>query len=289
MLAIIINYYSPVAWSRPVDNYKQAIASIRRQVPRESLFLVELHFDRDEPIDPDAKFIRGQSCHQYLWQKETIFNAVCRQLPPHYDKFLMLDADILFDDDDWYQRFSDSLDVYDYSQPFSHCSWLDRHGEVAHTKLSCALAPTWPSFGRYHPGFGIGLTRKAFEVTDGVAWRSISGANDCLIPWSFFPGGQRDPHRMNARAGEMPAVYAYREAIQSAGLTLGFSVGSVRHLWHGDRDNRQYHSRHVLLNKVGYKVSDVRVDENGLFAWVDDNCPAKRAMRKYFYRRKEDG
>ena len=63
----------------------------------------------------------------------------------------------------------------------------------------------------------------------------------------------------------------------------------VSHLWHGDKDDRQYMDRHELLRKVDFD-RDLGVDGNGFRTWTSKVGERRadalnRGIRSYFQNR----
>ena len=111
--------------------------------------------------------------------------------------------------------------------------------------------------------------------------RPVQGTRDAGETRSERPWGQ--PPAVRRHAGRRI------EAIGQAGVA--YVPGTIRHLWHGDRKNRQYVSRDAMLcNFAADPARHLRIDENGLLAWTTA-APAgiRKAVREYFAARREDG
>jgi hypothetical protein len=70
----------------------------------------------------------------------------------------------------------------------------------------------------------------------------------------------------------------------------GYVPGAVRHLWHGDRANRQYLSRDEILCRHDFDpAAHLRIGENGLLEL--SNAPGGLAdeIARYFADRRDDG
>lgn len=80
------------------------------------------------------------------------------------------------------------------------------------------------------------------------------------------------------------------EQYQQVQGRIGCLSQDIVHLYHGDRDNRQYTSRVEIFRKHDFDpLIDVRIGENGLMEWASDKREMHNAVRKYFWRRREDG
>jgi hypothetical protein len=61
--------------------------------------------------------------------------------------------------------------------------------------------------------------------------------------------------------------------------------GTVKHLWHGTRENRKYVERHQMLD-INADIRDL-LDTKGVFEWKDKEM-SKRFLN-YFLTRNDDG
>ena len=86
----------------------------------------------------------------------------------------------------------------------------------------------------------------------------------------------------------LQAITQYRLRIQQLRIRLGHAPGAVIHRWHGDRKNRRYCSRHLLLKQHQFRLDDIALD--GLvWRWNTANQGLQDAIKELFLDRKEDG
>ena len=119
-------YYNPVHYKTKLDNYKLFRAASRRQGLR--LICVELAFG-DMPFElaeGDADQVIQIRGSDILWQKERLLNIGLKHLPDDCDKFVWLDADVLFTNDQWVHQTKDLLRKYNVVQPYSFCARLPK-------------------------------------------------------------------------------------------------------------------------------------------------------------------
>jgi hypothetical protein len=71
---------------------------------------------------------------------------------------------------------------------------------------------------------------------------------------------------------------------------LGYTPGTIMHLWHGALRERKYLKGQYFLIKMGFNPeTDVRIGTEGCWEWACE-CPVlKQWAKDYFYGRKEDG
>lgn len=71
---------------------------------------------------------------------------------------------------------------------------------------------------------------------------------------------------------------------------IGCAPGMALHLWHGDPVNRQYGSRNAILQRHRFDpVTDLCLNEAGLWEWASTKAEMHREVIAYFASRREDG
>jgi hypothetical protein len=71
----------------------------------------------------------------------------------------------------------------------------------------------------------------------------------------------------------------------------GYLRGEARHLWHGDRENRQYHSRDAMLCQFDFDPhAHLQTNHDGILE-LTPAAPAglQSAIAAYFRARRDDG
>ena len=98
MLGLITCVFNPTSSSRINQNYIQFRRKLNHPVTT-----VELSFNDQPFFIEDAIQIRGSS-HNIMWQKERLLNIALESLPNQVDKVAWLDADIIFENENWFQE-----------------------------------------------------------------------------------------------------------------------------------------------------------------------------------------
>ncbi|HNX96320.1 MAG TPA: hypothetical protein PKK12_01440 [Candidatus Aminicenantes bacterium] len=71
---------------------------------------------------------------------------------------------------------------------------------------------------------------------------------------------------------------------------VGCVPGTIYHLWHGEKADRQYRSRGAILVRHDFDpATDVCLTKEGLLAWASDKPSLHREVVDYFRSRREDG
>jgi hypothetical protein len=88
-----------------------------------------------------------------MFHKENLCRILERKIPSKFTKLVFLDADIIFNSDEWYTKTSELLDTNDVVQVFDKCHWLDTNGYITLTRESVLHMDSRTYDSKYHPGF----------------------------------------------------------------------------------------------------------------------------------------
>lgn len=292
-LAICAAFFNPARYQRLEANYRRFRDCLYRQ--NVSPWIVEVAFGNDAfilPADEVAVQLRSSSV---LWQKEAALNTVIKSLPEKHDKVAWIDADLIFEHDDWPRRVSDSLDQFQVVQCFSEASLLDEHGKAtfpARSSFARAQQESHPyrsNFGFSHPGLAW-AARREWLMRGGLFESHVTGGSDALMAIAWLKLWDH-PHlrRLNA-----PLLQDLRRWILNFGddveHCLGFADGRAQHLWHGEEKDRRYAERlEYLINHRFSPEDDLTRNRSGLLEWVDPGSDLSRQVEDYFRLRKDDG
>ena len=295
-LHVIIVISNPCSYAR---RYILAREFIKRMESEENviLYIVELAYKGQNYYVTNAKNrrhlqLRGQVP---LWHKENMINlGVKRLLPKTWKAFAWIDADVEFESATW---ASDALKILngckDVVQLFGHA--------IDMNKAKDAMS-IFPSFGyqfmkrrphgksginMWHPGFAWAMTRKAYERIGGLYDKSILGAGDHNMSFSFVGKGLNSLNE--------DTTDEYKESVtlfeqKAKLLRLGYVPGTIRHHFHGSKKNRKYMERWQILVKHAYKPSEhVTYNADGLLVPTATCPPGILAdIQTYFAERNED-
>jgi hypothetical protein len=128
-----------------------------------------------------------------------------------------------------------------------------------------------------------------------VAWlRSIGGVYDRNIcgggDATFFEAvtGARTNYVERQTRHLRDDCQAYVQRV--GGASVAFVPGTVRHLWHGDREHRQYVSRDEILTRHDFDPQrDLTLADSGLYELRDPFGQLAGEIRQYFADRRDDG
>jgi hypothetical protein len=293
-VGIVTGFFSPCDFERP-RQHALATLEMLRPVAADVVFVQVVKTGQDPlPVPAGIRNIVLQS-DDVMFFKENLWNIGAAVTDS--DKLIFLDADVLFCDDNWLEQISAALDTYDIIQPFEKAEWLDWRGlklferQAAFVALSQGLAPL-PH--KYHPGFGVGMTRVAYRTLHGLYDQCVIGGGDTAFAFAFANDVESQQYLTNKHDNKitMFGAQSYKKFRQRA-LNSRFQVGFVpglrlQHLWHGSALDRQYGTRHKYFGGEwtvpgGYEAPVFRRPD-GLLAWA---VPQPGAV-DYFCSRHED-
>lgn len=237
-----------------------------------------------------------------LWQKERLLNWLIDRLPDDYRYVAWVDGDILFDDPSWIANARLCLRQHRICQLFTAAHWLNRYlvperwwhkGPIERLSVPRAyeLSKAQVNFGQGHPGFAWAARREVLREVGGLYDRHILGSGDTIMALGWY--GWKDHVYLDRFTGPFKAA-ATRWVERTGRIVrgdVGYIPGNIRHLWHGERINRDYDGR-ILRAAINLFDPDdhLVLDESGLWAWSPSTPQAmKDTAREYFDTRREDG
>lgn len=292
-LAVITCHFNFGGHIRPVQNLRRFI----RQIEREGVPVFGC-----EAVAPGGKSVMAGhprwkvfelSNHGVLFQKEALLNAAAKLISTDVPYIAAVDADVWFDNPDWARSTVDLLaSGVRALQPFEHCFWTGRDGDVELVRESAAKAGLDQSW-RGHPGFAWAFRRSFFDEV-GFYPMAILGSGDtatssALLDSEPIASVKRGIGLANFENG------VYDEWRSRARAWMGNTVcdwvpGGVWHEWHGDRENRRYAQRAEIVARAYDATRDVRLTEEGWLEWTRYAHPRLMSqVANYFLERKEDG
>jgi len=227
-----------------------------------------------------------------LFQKERLCHILEKSIPKQYSKLLFLDADLIFDNSEWYSRLSERLNSFNVVQPFSTALWLDitykhivkqRSSIIFNLKLGDIQSIVKGGVLGFHPGFAWGFQRSWFKK-NGFFQEAVLGDGDTLSSTSWINREFFDDF-IEKRKYITLAAKEYVDSLDRP--TVCYLEGTIYHLWHGDGKKRQYRERRNILKGLADIRDILKVDSSGIYALKNDLL--KSRIIKYFRDRDDDG
>uniref|UniRef100_A0A6C0JP78 Glycosyltransferase n=1 Tax=viral metagenome TaxID=1070528 RepID=A0A6C0JP78_9ZZZZ len=277
-MAICFVIFNPMQTKRIIMNYLYVVNRLRCQgLP---VFTIELVFEGREPEIPDAFHVKGNS---HMFHKERLCRLLEKKVPSRYTKLAFLDSDILFDDASWYYSTSRLLDTHDVVQPFETAHWLDlTYTEKQLSRDSIVKLKETEYNSKYHPGFAWCMRREWYNKI-GFFDYAVSGSGDALSSAGWLK------KTFNSKFKSCPTSLKdeYIAFYDKPAPRIAFLSGTIiSHLYHGARANRQYVTRHELLETNTPITKLLKINSDGVYEWVDSDLNFK--FLDYFKNRNDD-
>jgi hypothetical protein len=223
-----------------------------------------------------------------LFHKERLCYLLEKRVPAKYTKLLFLDADVLFDNPNWYDDVSKALDVCHVIHPFETAHWLDLTYTKSLRQVDSMMVD-WNNRRRTgmncHMGFGWAFQREWYNRV-GFYQYCIIGSGDSLSTMAWF---KQYPERLINDVNSKYEIPAYKEFVNNVGAPpkISYIKGGIYHLFHGSITNRKYYNRHAIFKDVADVRDILKEDESGLFEITDPEIAQK--VKDYFKSRDDDG
>jgi len=290
MLALITSYFNPANCQKLKDNYVQF-----RKHLNHPIVTVELAFNDQPFFINDAIHIRGTD-KNLLWQKERLLNIALESLPNNVDKVAWLDADIIFENSNWFQETEKKLDTFKVVQPFEYVSEDGHYSDPAYENT--------PSFGKFiaenpdhsqwleaspWPSVGLIWSARRDVLSNGFYDKDVVGSSDTyqLLSWLGLWNQQMvqllPPH--NRKEYLLWAWQSY-EAVKG---DIGSVSGNITHLYHGKKFSRQYFDRiRILVENEFCASKDITLDSQRLYQWNSNKPLFHQSVKQYFVSRSQN-
>jgi hypothetical protein len=231
-----------------------------------------------------------------MWHKENAINiGIKKLLPVSWKAVAWLDSDLYFEDPNWainalkllngynevLQLFSIALDM-DYLE-----NTLAIHQSFGHQYRTGKKNLGTTGVDYWHPGYAWACTRTFFERMGGLYDKGILGSGDYNMAMSFIGLGHKSVH-INASDSYKRSIAEFESKVR--GVQFGYVPGTIRHYFHGSKENRKYTERwEILINNKYDPINHIEVNGAGLY--IPTKSWPKRLTHDimiYFYDRKED-
>jgi hypothetical protein len=300
-LGIVTSYFNPGAFRTRAANFERFVETIRdAEIP---LVIVEACFEGQGPTLDERHGSLRVKARDVMWQKERLLDLGTGWLPAHCTKVAWLDADVLFEDDDWAVATSSLLETAVVVQPFAEVVRLSRgalrprEGDDAFESFGAVYVnrPEALRLGKFerhgHTGFAWAARRDVL-ARSGFYDACIAGSGDHMMAHAFAGDSESACiSRMVGRGGRHLAHFRRwsRRLHEDVGGRLSFTPGRLLSLWHGTIENRRYSDRNKELAHLEFDPKeDICISETGCWEWASDKPALHEWARRYFVERKED-
>ncbi len=276
-LAICLIIFNPAKSKKLISNYFTMV----KKLEGFPIFTLELVFNDREPDIPDAFHVYG---HSYMFHKENLCRLLEQQVPEKYKKIAFMDADLFYDDKNWYYQTSKLLDSYDVVQMFETAHWMNSKNTEKELSRKSVLFMKEEEFNHnYHPGFAWAFRREYYNDVGYFDW-AVSGSGDTLSAAKWL----NKSLPLNFKSLPRPLHTEYIKYFNKPNPKITYLKGvNIYHLYHGSRANRQYSERHKMLF-INQDIKElVFLNNQGVYEWT--NKPEwNEIFLNYFINRKDD-
>ena len=299
-LHVILVISNPCLYARRYLLMKEFILRLKNEEPNAIVYVVELAYGKQkhymtESDNPRHLQLRTENV---LWHKENMINlGVKYLLPETWKAFAWIDADVEFLSTTWAM---DTLRILngskDIVQLFSQCIDMDEKKEsirIVHSagfqycdgKKFFAKAN---SIDYWHPGYAWAMTRKSYEKIGGLYEYGILGSGDYIMMLCLLGNNL-------SYFDSLKTLEDYRKSVELIlpkfkNLRFGYVPGTLKHHFHGNKQNRKYVERKNILTQYAYSPYEYLVKDSVgvLVPGVAFPEAMKRDILKYFQERNED-
>ena len=260
------------------------------------LYIVELVYGNQE----FAVTTKGNKRHLQLrgetplWHKENMINLGIKYLlPSNWKAVAWVDADVEFDNPYWATYALRVLNNgKDFVQLFTNVFDMDIDEQILNifTGFGYQYSKNFKKgkgLNYWHPGFAWACTRKAYEQIGGILDEGILGSGDNIMCHSFI---KQAPQRLKKGMTNEYMDFVKDKQDKFDGLNLGYIPGTIRHFYHGKKENRNYYGREDILIRHKYDPNTfIKKDSKGLII-PSETCPKEflKDIMDYFEERNED-
>ena len=275
--AVILVFFNPTSSIRIQQNILYVVHQLKNaSIP---FFIGEICFMNEPSLFQESESVYIFRSNSYMFYKENLINQVIRKMAGEkYEKYVIMDADIIFENIDWVDKISDALDKYEVIQPFEYACKLEKNFTVDSVVITICKTENMG-----HPGYVWAFRRNWFERVGGLFEYALNGGGDTCFTYCF--GIAKNIHK----------IYSYDISNIHQDTIFGYIPGFIYHLPHGIMEKRQYGSRIETLvtntNKLGiHKLSDaVERNEQGIFEWkIQYRNYMNNILFTYFQNREDD-
>ncbi len=305
----ITPYFNPMHWRRRRENYRRFRRALR--IP---LVAVELGYDGRFDLTPDdAEVLLQFPAADVMWQKERLYNLALQAVPPHVEKIVAVDSDVIFRRPDVWEEVSRALDRTPLVQPFAHVYYLPADHPldfalIERSRTACLGFGALRLQGRSTLELCNPDWRNANDdppVSYGLAWafrRELFAQRGFYDAWIIgggtrvhcFAAGGLWQEAAAAMQFSPPARDHFRRWTEGFHRDVrgkwGCVPGDVAHQWHGTIGARKFRQRYRDFAAFDFDPEqDLAHDEHGVWRWASDKPAMHDYLRQYFAGRQEDG
>ena len=231
-----------------------------------------------------------------IWYKENLINIAATHLPNDWEYMAWIDADIEFQNKNWARDTIEQLQTYKILQLFSHAIDLGIKDETLQVHMGFCYqyvnGETWkePKYGgTWHPGYAWAIRRETFDQLGGLMDFPILGSADHHMSLAFIGLVNRYLNsKLNYNYKLLCKIFQER-CDRFVAKNIGFVHGTILHHFHGNKADRKYQDRWVILTSNDFDpLRDIIKNCKGLWQLEGSKIKLRDDIIMYFRQRNED-
>lgn len=275
--------------------------------------IIECVIGDSKPQLPENENIKRVYTESLLWHKEALLNKIISELPKKYKYIFWVDADVIFNNQDWLIEAVDDFKNYDTDilQPFEYCVHLEQDElspsfdteeykgydviddpKLRHPKMWRSFCANYEvglsgdeNYDRHgHVGFAWGAKRDVLELVPLYDKALIGGADHIIAHAAagHFTDKKVHPCIQKSFTDNIDEVTSWSRKFYSVVQgRISYVPGDLYHIWHGDINKREYYQR---VKDFTSKTKSITIkDKNGLYVTRDEENISY--MNNYFKKR----
>ncbi len=303
-LWVLTVYYNPCGFKSRRKTYDVFAETMRQSGI--NLLTIECAFGNEPFALPDRVDIVKLRSRSLLWQKERLLNIGASYLPDTCRVVAWVDCDVIFDNPAWARETCALLRrECTIVQPWQSCMRLTATytiPEVDDSVVSFASVTTGDQAtldcGRYdvhgHTGYAWAMRRDIFQSV-GLYEHAVSGSADHFMAHAIYGVyGFCVENALKHDRRQIDHLMRWGEKFHAATEgKLGVVTGSLRHLWHGSQNRRNYFRRMWTITERGFNPDQDLIARPGRpLEWLphvhEDKPELVAYFGEYFASRQED-
>lgn len=299
-ICIITCIYNPTDSLDRINNFKKFYEFVGRYGLMDDFYICEVLKTGQSSIIPESHTnVLKLTSDSILWHKESALNCVLKILPDKYKKVIIMDADIVYNNNDWWKKIDEMLETNVAVQGFStikYCSYLDiGRGDIKKGSVYDYFSTTKVNITQGSSGGVMAYNLNYLKYMDGLYDKCIIGGGDSvnLVPFgkyvirrTTFTCVCKDLHQELLSYFFKAMDFLDVEGKQKS--VIAYLDETPRHLFHGTLINRDYANRRDIIKDSNFYPNLVRMP-NGLWDYREDcDIQLKTSIQNYFIERREN-
>lgn len=235
------------------------------------------------------------SAENICFQKEACINLLEKMIPQEYNKIAWIDCDIFFKNSRWYEDACEKLSAYKVIQLFSReifTNKIGNEGKILPSLISVGGPNSETEAKKYlgTPGAALAARRDLWRKGGGLFPFSFMGGGDSVFMYTLYNNNlDKNVNRACGYQKKFKPYLQWSEQVRRyVNQSCSWIQGDIVHSWHGDKDNRQYTSRHDISDSINWQKS-LSLDARGIIELKNLSNATYSEIYMYFKNRNEDG